>query len=76
METQIYRHHEDIIYPKTWKPGEEIFVSALELVLASLTLSDSGEVERPQDVLMVMYFMNPDPDQKNIKNKSEPNPSL
>lgn len=24
--------------PKTWKPGEEIFVSALELVLASLTL--------------------------------------
>lgn len=24
--------------PKTWKPSEEIFVSALELVLASLTL--------------------------------------
>lgn len=24
--------------PKTWKPGEEIFVRALELVLASLTL--------------------------------------
>lgn len=24
--------------PKTWKPGEEIFVSALELVLASLNL--------------------------------------
>lgn len=63
METQIYRHHEDIIYPKTWKPSEEIFVSALELVLASLT----GEVEGPQNVLMVMYFMNPDPDQKKHK---------
>lgn len=30
--------------PKTWKPGEEIFVSALELVLASLTLVKTGEL--------------------------------